>query len=138
LNLKYVNRLYIFRGSFEWDGDWSDKSDLWNKHPTVKLEMGFTSLAEGINFSVGKEARDDGIFYMSWNDFLKYFDGVDVCVLSNDLDDIEMDLKEDYGIFGPILGCIIGKHISFCNCYYDVLLYNFVLSSSRKHNGPIF
>ena len=53
---------------------------------------------------------DDGIFYMSWKDFLNYFDGVDVCCRSRDFDDIQLDLNEDWGICGPFLGCIFGTN----------------------------
>merc|ERR1711865_176591 len=37
-------RLVQFRnpwGSGEWTGDWSDKSDLWTKHPDVKTRDAF-------------------------------------------------------------------------------------------------
>ncbi len=43
LTLKTGIRLVKLRnpwGSFEWTGDWSDKSELWKKHPQIKLEMG--------------------------------------------------------------------------------------------------
>jgi hypothetical protein len=33
----------FFRGNFEWNGDWSDKSELWNQHPQIKFEMGFAN-----------------------------------------------------------------------------------------------
>ena len=61
-----------------------------------------------IDYILARSAADDGIFFMSWDDFLNHYDGVDVCVLSNDMDDIELDLLEDFGVFGPCLGCIIG------------------------------
>lgn len=45
---------------------------------------------------------------MSWDDFLKYYDGIDVCCRSRDMDDIQIDLNEDWGMFGPFFGCIYG------------------------------
>ncbi len=33
----------ILRGSFEWQGAWSDNSDMWTKYPYVKAEMGIVS-----------------------------------------------------------------------------------------------
>ncbi len=91
---------------------------MWDKHPTVALEMGFIKCVQKRFFAcnlllialikIARNAADDGIFYMSWEDFLKHYDGVDVCVLSNDMDDIELDLLEDFGVFGPCLGCVIG------------------------------
>lgn len=41
-------------GNFEWKGRWSDKSDCWNKK--LKKELNF-------------EAKDDGIFWMDFDDF---------------------------------------------------------------------
>lgn len=53
---------------FEWNGDWSDKSPLWT--PALAAEVGF-------------EASDsDGTFWMSWEDFLKYFVRIVICRLS--------------------------------------------------------
>ena len=56
----------------------------------------------------GVSKADDGIFFMAWDDFLKYFDGVDVCCRSRDFDDINLDLYEDCGVFGPFGGGIFG------------------------------
>lgn len=44
-------------GSFEWNGDWSDSSKLWDKYPRVK---------ETIDPSL---ADDDGEFWMDFRDF---------------------------------------------------------------------
>jgi len=89
-------------GEFEWDGDWSDNSDLWNKHPNIRLEMR--------NFDTGTNAKDDGVFYMSWDDFLKNFDGIDVCFVNRDLGRVQLDVIEEYSVFGPFVGCIIGGY----------------------------
>jgi hypothetical protein len=95
-------------GSFEWQGDWSDNSPLWHQHPQVKLEMGLVS---------GISKADDGIFFMAWDDFLKYFDGIDVCCRSRDFDDVNLDLLEDWGVLGPFFGCIFGCiKYWFCCC----------------------
>ena len=53
----------------EWTGDWSDKSPLWND-----------KLKSLVNFS----EKQDGIFYMSDNDFFKYFKHVEICYLLYD------------------------------------------------------
>lgn len=55
-------------GSMEWKGAWSDNSELWNTHPGVALE-------------VGRVVDDnDGIFFMSWEDFLDHFNMIDVLI----------------------------------------------------------
>eukprot|EP01012_Entosiphon_sulcatum_P043639 TRINITY_DN579_c0_g1_i1.p1 TRINITY_DN579_c0_g1~~TRINITY_DN579_c0_g1_i1.p1 ORF type:complete len:884 (-),score=172.09 TRINITY_DN579_c0_g1_i1:30-2681(-) len=51
-------------GGLEWNGDWSDNSELWTD--AIRDELQF-------------EAADDGLFWMSFEDFLKYFVNVTVC-----------------------------------------------------------
>lgn len=51
-------------GRGEWRGDWSDNSPLWT--PQLKAQVQLKS-------------EDDGIFFMSWDDFQKYFNDFDVC-----------------------------------------------------------
>ena len=114
------------RGNFEWDGDWSDKSDLWKKHPAIRLEMRkfdtglyiylFICLLGACNsslrgLSAGDKGIDDGSFYMSWTDFLRYFDGIDVCFVERDMGSVKLDVKEDFGLCGAFVGCIIGKNV---------------------------
>ena len=66
-NLKLI-KLRNPWGEKEFNGDWSDKSSLWDKkeYKGVKNKVGFT------------EVKDDGIFYMSFNDFLDYFREVEI------------------------------------------------------------
>ncbi|XP_058055312.1 calpain-B-like [Anopheles bellator] len=56
----------------EWNGAWSDKSAEWG---FIKEE---TKRAIGLTFEV------DGEFWMSYPDFVKYFDRVEMCHLSPD------------------------------------------------------
>ena len=52
-------------GQFEWDGDWSDKSSKW----TDEMKNAFNPILD----------EDDGTFWMSFEDFVKHFDSLDVC-----------------------------------------------------------
>ncbi|KNC53396.1 calpain-15 [Thecamonas trahens ATCC 50062] len=54
----------------EWRGDWSDHSALWTAEMRRELE-------------VYSEASEDGIFWMSFDDFLRYFGAVSVCMLNS-------------------------------------------------------
>eukprot|EP00494_Astrolonche_serrata_P027401 UN27664 len=58
-------------GKTEWQGDWSDKSELWNK----KTEAAF------------KPTKDpsDGTFWMSYKDVLTYFSDIDLCYCYPDM-----------------------------------------------------
>ncbi|KAJ8922525.1 hypothetical protein NQ315_007555 [Exocentrus adspersus] len=51
-------------GHFVWKGDWSDESYLWKRH--LKQEL----LPDG---------PQDGTFWISFADVLKYFDCIDIC-----------------------------------------------------------
>ncbi|KAG0340603.1 hypothetical protein BG000_011645 [Podila horticola] len=51
-------------GKTEWNGDWSDQSDKWTPEAIAQ---------------VGMEEKDDGKFWMSYKDFLRIFDSLDLC-----------------------------------------------------------
>lgn len=54
-------------GKFEWTGDGSDASPLWNRHKNAKARC------------KGGDVRVDGFFWMEWKDFRLRFQNVDVC-----------------------------------------------------------
>lgn len=57
----------------EWNGAWSDNSSEWNQLDScVKQEM-------GLNFA------HDGEFWMSYDDFTRNFEKVEVCNLGPDV-----------------------------------------------------
>ena len=91
-------------GSYEWTGEWSDASKAWGAHPKV---------ARACGVDPGKPS-DDGVFWMSYGDFLNYFDSIDVLKRSEDLHDIYLDTHEDMNprMLGPCRGCLVG-----CACY---------------------
>ena len=65
------NNVYLFRlrnpwSMGEWNGDWSDKSSKWNDNTKSKVKF---------------SDKQDGMFYMSDNDFFKYFKHVEICYL---------------------------------------------------------
>ncbi len=51
-------------GRGEWTGDWSDKSSLWTE--AQKQTVYFSN-------------KDDGLFYMSFEDFMRYFNWTTIC-----------------------------------------------------------
>ncbi|XP_063414757.1 calpain-15-like isoform X2 [Mytilus trossulus] len=77
-----TNRLIRLRnpwGRFSWMGDWSDKSPLWNKISS--------SAREEIMLHGGTE----GVFWISLEDLLKYFDSVDICKVRPDWRETRVD-----------------------------------------------
>mmetsp|Transcript_3680 Transcript_3680/g.3608 ORF Transcript_3680/g.3608 Transcript_3680/m.3608 type:complete len:416 (-) Transcript_3680:276-1523(-) len=55
-------------GKFEWDGDWSDKSNKW----TSEMIQAFNPVLD----------EEDGTFWMCFDDFVSNFDSLDVCRVS--------------------------------------------------------
>lgn len=68
-------------GCHEWKGDWSDNSEKWT--PELRKLLGV-------------EGKDDGVFYMKFDDFLEYFDGVDVAHSPNYNKSISTFIHADY------------------------------------------
>jgi calpain-15 len=57
-------------GAFEWKGDYCDNSEKWKEKPELKQIVGY-------------QKQDDGIFFMTFQDFLKYFPYTFVCKYNN-------------------------------------------------------
>jgi calpain-15 len=55
-------------GDFEWNGDWSDKSSLWT--PQLKALVGYSD-------------ANDGIFFMSVDDFRAHFHDLQICMVED-------------------------------------------------------
>ena len=58
-------------GSGEWTGDWRDNDSKWTS--ALRKQVGLDS-----------RTKDDGEFFMSFNDYLKYFCMMGICQLHND------------------------------------------------------
>eukprot|EP00043_Microstomoeca_roanoka_P001734 m.34291 g.34291 ORF g.34291 m.34291 type:complete len:504 (-) comp11000_c0_seq1:80-1591(-) len=95
----------------EWTGAWSDKSELWQAHPSVADKCRY-------------HQRDqfDGTFWMSFEDFCSHFDRIDVCDRSA-FRDLHLDVREDEGCFGVVKGCVHGCATYWCLCRGLRVLY---------------
>lgn len=91
-------------GSFEWKGDWSDKSPSWEKYPGVALEVG------------RPPDVDDGIFYISWRDFCGLYDLVDILYPETAVGDLHITVHEELGPCGNTVGCLLGCGSFWCGC----------------------
>jgi len=56
-------------GNTEWTGDWNDQSDKWTDELKEKLNV---------------QDQDDGMFYMSYKDFLPRFRQCGICMNSKE------------------------------------------------------
>lgn len=79
-------------GHYVWTGDWSDDSEIWNQ------ELRSLLMPEG---------PQDGTFWISFNDVLKYFDCIDICKARNGWNENRLS-----GILPPLasqqyLSCIL-------------------------------
>jgi hypothetical protein len=79
IRLLHIRNPYGFK---EWQGEWSDKSDLWTQE--ARRTFG------------NNENKDDGLFYMSYNDFISHFQTIDICkVISPLCTKVEVIPKEN-------------------------------------------
>lgn len=91
-------------GSFEWKGDWSDKSPTWDTYSGVALEIG------------RPPDLDDGIFYINWRDFCSLYDLVDILFPETAVGDLHITIHEDLGLCGAPVGCALGCASYWCAC----------------------
>lgn len=93
-------------GTFSWEGDWSDKSAKWTSHPDVASALGWAP-----------EATDDGVFWMTLEDFVKFFDAVDIMDREVTIKDVVLTIDEADGpCLGPLKGCLGGCFSYWCCC----------------------
>ncbi|GIL81853.1 hypothetical protein Vretimale_1434 [Volvox reticuliferus] len=118
-NVKRVDRFQLVQlrnpwGTFEWKGNWSDLSSLWEENPKVKRALDF-------------KPADDGTFWMEWKDFCEHYKSLDFCARTTGFEDISLDIHEERPYCGPVLGCLEG-----CFRYWVCCLGVRALFFSRK------
>lgn len=90
-------------GTFEWSGDFSDRSTSWQKYPKVAKACDF-------------KPSDNGTFWMEWVDFQHHFKNLDFCFRTTGWDDLVLNIHEESPCIGPCVGCVGGCADYWCCC----------------------
>ena len=68
-DLKLVQLRNPWGNDVEWNGEWSDQCKNWKNMPKLRKELEHTK-------------DDDGLFWMSWEDFSNIFDDIQICAIN--------------------------------------------------------
>jgi len=90
-------------GTGEWKGNWSDSSKLWDQHPYVKRSLNFTN-------------RDDGSYWMQWEDFCRYWGYVGCVDCDTNILSMRPPIVPERKLFGPLQACLGGCCTFWCCC----------------------
>ena len=97
INKEKVIKLRNPWGNFEFSGDWSDYSSKWTEELKIKYEF---------------NKKNDGTFYMSYNDFLKYFITIGFCKIHPDYINNNIKIKKEKNNKCQLIKIKIGKNIN--------------------------
>eukprot|EP00931_Biecheleriopsis_adriatica_P021725 TRINITY_DN14128_c0_g3_i2.p1 TRINITY_DN14128_c0_g3~~TRINITY_DN14128_c0_g3_i2.p1 ORF type:complete len:631 (+),score=113.70 TRINITY_DN14128_c0_g3_i2:38-1894(+) len=90
-------------GTGEWKGPWSDSSPLWEKYPSVKKSLNFSN-------------RDDGTYWMQWEDFCKYWGYIGCVDCNQSIMSMRPPLLPESELCGPFKACLTGCCTFWCLC----------------------
>lgn len=96
-------------GTGEWKGDWSDSSSKWTEHPAVAKAVGYVN-------------KDDGAFWMSWDDVVQHWTSINVVDRSVDMHTLKLEVADD-SMCAPTKGCLRGCFKFWFCCYGPHRLY---------------
>uniref|UniRef100_A0A915PM08 Calpain catalytic domain-containing protein n=1 Tax=Setaria digitata TaxID=48799 RepID=A0A915PM08_9BILA len=116
----------------EWNGDWSDESELWNYISSQQKKDMNLVLAH------------DGEFWMSFDDFMRYFNKMEICNLGPDVMDEVREMTgvsmEDVGYrrwnTRCHLGAWIGDTAGGCRNYLDTFANNCQFAMTLSNPNP--
>jgi len=92
-------------GGGEWTGAWSDRSPLWTNFPYIERTL-----------LGGEGLREDGAFWMQWQDFVRFWTGVHVVDCETSIDTVATPVYNENHPCGPITACLRGCWAYWCCC----------------------
>ena len=82
-------------GNGEWNGDWSDSSSKWNSAQKLK---------------VSHIKKDDGDFYMGFNDFIKYYVTMGIAKIYPDYETTVIKIKKEDAVRCQLIKVSVNKN----------------------------
>ena len=116
-------------GTFEWKGKWGDDdTETWKKNPKIAKKVGFV-------------AEDDGAFWMSYDDFLRIYNCIQICDRTT-IQNLHLSVNEDdegklekYKL-SIVMGCLKGCFSFWCRCRGPKNVYFGRAKSSKSTVAP--
>eukprot|EP00820_Chromera_velia_P000643 Cvel_14653.t1-p1 / transcript=Cvel_14653.t1 / gene=Cvel_14653 / organism=Chromera_velia_CCMP2878 / gene_product=Calpain, putative / transcript_product=Calpain, putative / location=Cvel_scaffold1049:52718-58001(+) / protein_length=463 / sequence_SO=supercontig / SO=protein_coding / is_pseudo=false len=110
LNARQFGKIRLVRcrnpwGKGEWKGAWSDHSTQWREHPEIARKLR------------AREAKEDGAFWMSWEDFTRVWGGIEVVDNASNIWTLGYSpVGKEGACCGPFLGWLKGCTFFWCLC----------------------
>ncbi|XP_077395624.1 calpain-1 catalytic subunit [Festucalex cinctus] len=124
-------RLWNPWGKVEWNGDWSDRSPLWNTVSDTDRQMTL-------------KARDDGEFWMTLEDLCKFFVDLDICspfpdfLDGSSIDQWKISSYEGRWVAGTTAGgCMNNREGFWTNPQYRIKITNEESMKTGQNNTVV-
>ncbi|CAF0703089.1 unnamed protein product [Brachionus calyciflorus] len=131
-------------GRYTWTGDWSENSKLWT--PEIRRALGLKSKSKTSGssqsssrqednhfYNVNRRNNDEGVFWISFYDFVKFFCSIDVC--KTRLDWLDSRVTGYFSSEGT-REMLAFTLIVFETCEIDIGLFHKTLKN-RRENGDL-
>jgi calpain-15 len=120
--MEWLEQFSFSNFHFDYLGDWSDHSTLWNENTDLRREL----LKE-------KRNKRDGVFWMPFQSFVKYFECVDICKIRPDWYELR-----DSSNFYPEIGMMQGYYLTIRSVTeLDITLHRKISKNLRIQRSEV-